>query len=164
MKTKFRIIPLLIILIILVTSCAQDDDGIYLREKNEAPISYTEMEFEILELVNDHRESIGIRKLNTLNTISLEAIPHTNYMLSQGEASHDNFEDRFLNLRMNVDAVKVSENVAYGYSTAQAVVNAWLRSSRHKEIIEDIEFTDFGISTKANAGGRNYFTHIFIKR
>ena len=164
MKSKFKISSLLIILIILVTSCAQDDDGIYLREKNEAPISYTEMEFEILELVNDHRESIGIRKLNTLNTISLEAIPHTNYMLSQGEASHDNFEDRFLNLRMNADAVKVSENVAYGYSTAQAVVNAWLRSPRHKEIIENIEFTDFGISTKANVDGKNYFTHIFIKR
>ena len=95
MKAKFRISSLLIILIILVTSCSQDDDGIFLNERNETIISYTELEFEILELVNDHRESIGIRKLNTLNMISSEAIPHTNYMLSQGEASHDNFEDRF---------------------------------------------------------------------
>jgi len=164
MKAQNRISSLLIILVILVTSCTQEDDGIFLNERIESEISYTEIESEILELVNDHRVNIGVNKLNTLNIISTEAIPHTNYMLSKGEASHDNFEDRFLNLRMNADAVKVSENVAYGYSTAEAVVNAWLRSPHHKEIIEDEEFTDFGISTKANTEGRNYFTHIFIKR
>ncbi len=164
MKAQNRILLILIILVILVTSCTQEDDGIYLNERIEPSISYTEMEYEILELVNNHRESVGVGRLSVLNTISSEAIPHTDYMLSQGEASHDNFEDRFLNLRINADAVKVSENVAYGYSTAQAVVYAWLRSPHHKDVIEDEEFTDFGISTKANAEGKNYFTNIFIKR
>ncbi|PCI08341.1 MAG: hypothetical protein COB73_07090 [Flavobacteriaceae bacterium] len=164
MKAKFRIPSLLIILIILVTSCSQEDDGIYLNESVEAPISYTEIEFEIFDLVNDYRESIGVARLNILNTISLEAIPHTDYMLTKGEASHDNFELRYLNLRRKANAIKVSENVAYGYSTAQSVVDAWLRSPSHKEIIESAEFTDFGISTKANTDGKNYFTHIFIKR
>lgn len=164
MKAAYRIPSLLIILIILVTSCSQDDDGIYLNEINEPLISYTEIEYSILELVNDHRENIGIGRLNVMNTVSYEAIPHTNYMLSKGEASHDNFESRFLNLRNNANAIEVSENVAYGYSTAQSVVNAWLRSPHHKEVIENAEFTDFGISTKANGDGKNYFTHIFIKR
>ena len=164
MKAQNRILSLLIILVILVTSCTQEDDGIYLNERIDTAISYTEMEYEIFELVNNHRESIGASRLNIFNTISSEAIPHTDYMLSKGEASHDNFENRFLNLRMNADAVKVSENVAYGYSTAEAVVYAWLRSPHHKDVIEDEEFTDFGISTKANAEGKNYFTHIFIKR
>ena len=165
MKVTHRIASLLIILVILVTSCTQEDDGIYLNDTDQTiNITYTEMEYQILELVNKHRESIGVAKLNILNAISSEAIPHTNYMLTKGEASHDNFESRYLNLRMNANAIKVSENVAYGYSTAEAVVDAWLRSSHHKEIIENAEFTDFGISTKANTEGRNYFTHIFIKR
>jgi len=164
MKLTFRIPSFLIILIVLVTSCSQDDDGIYLNEINEPIISYTNMESEILDLVNEYRESIGVNKLNVMNTVSYEAKPHTDYMLFKGEASHDNFELRLSNLRTSVNAIRVSENVAYGYTTAQAVVNAWLRSPLHKEVIEDSEFTDFGISTKANTDGKNYFTHIFIKR
>ncbi|MDC9721333.1 MAG: CAP domain-containing protein [Urechidicola sp.] len=164
MKVQNRISSLLIILVILVTSCVQEDDGIYFNERFETSISYTEMEYKIFELVNNHRESVGASRLNILNVISSEAIPHTDYMLLKGEASHDNFEDRFLNLKMNAEAIKVSENVAYGYSTAEAVVQAWLRSPRHKDVIEGEEFTDFGISTKANTEGKNYFTHIFIER
>lgn len=164
MIAKSRILSILIILIVLVTSCSQDDDGIYLNEIREPAISYTEMESEILGLVNEYRARIGVNRLNVMNTVSYEAKPHTDYMLSKGEASHDNFELRLSNLRTNANATKVSENVAYGYTTAQSVVNAWLRSSLHKEVIENPEFTDFGISIRANTDGKNYFTHIFIKR
>ena len=74
MKAQNRISSLLIILVILVTSCTQEDDGIFLNERIESEISYTEMEYEILELVNNHRESVGVSRLSILNIISSEAI------------------------------------------------------------------------------------------
>lgn len=57
----------------------------------------------------------------------------------------------------------VSENVAYGYRSADAVVKAWLKSKGHKENIE-ADNTHFGISVRQDADGRNYFTNIFVKK
>lgn len=148
----------------LIVSCTQDDNGIYLNNTDDTIISYSYLEYEIFELVNEHRAEIGLNQLNILNIISKEALPHTDYMLQKGLPSHDNFGIRHLNLINNANAISVAENVAYGYQTAEAVVNAWLNSESHRSIIENDGFTDFGISTKANQDGRNYFTHIFIKR
>ena len=85
-------------------------------------------------------------------------------MLEVGEVSHDNFGIRSKNLIENANASVVAENVAYGFNSAEGVVNAWLKSEKHKATIENPSFTDFGISTEANELGRNYFTNIFIKR
>ena len=57
----------------------------------------------------------------------------------------------------------MSENVAYGFSSAESLVNAWLNSASHRENIEG-DFTDFDISAEKNNEGKWYFTNIFIKR
>ena len=61
-------------------------------------------------------------------------------------------------------AKSVGENVAYGYKTAEEVVNAWLNSPKHRALIESKNYTHFGISTEASETGSNYFTQMFIKR
>ena len=63
----------------------------------------------------------------------------------------------------NAGAERVSENVAYGYSSAQGVVNAWMNSQGHRENLEG-DYTDFDISAEQNNEGRWYFTNIFIKK
>jgi uncharacterized protein YkwD len=85
-------------------------------------------------------------------------------MVITGEISHANFSDRAQNLITNAKAKTVSENVAYGYISAQAVVNGWINSDSHRAIIENPDLTHFGISTKSDKEGKNYFTHIFIKK
>jgi uncharacterized protein YkwD len=122
------------------------------------------MESDILELVNKHREKLNLNKLTSLNVISSVADGHTDYMINTGTISHDNFANRAQLLVDNADAKTVGENVAYGYGTAHGVLNGWLNSSEHKKIIEDPDYTHFGISTKADDEGRNYFTHIFIEK
>ena len=63
----------------------------------------------------------------------------------------------------NAGALNVGENVAYAYSSAQSVVNAWLNSPSHRSNIEG-DFTDFDISAEQNEDGKWYYTNIFIKR
>jgi len=148
-------------------SCASDEDGIYIRDNmgfQDISLSYTTMEYEILDLVNDYRISLGLSNLNTINLISEQAIEHTTYMINKGEASHDNFSSRHQILTQIIAAKTVGENVAYGYISAESVVNAWIKSEGHRRNIENKEYTDFGISTKQDENGRYYFTHIFIKR
>ena len=85
-------------------------------------------------------------------------------MIETGTVSHDNFSKRSQTLMDQADAIAVGENVAYGYSSAQGVVNGWLNSSSHRKVIENPNYTHFGISTEVNTENRNYFTHIFIKK
>jgi uncharacterized protein YkwD len=151
---------------VMLISCSAEEDGIYSGELNaeDITLTYSPIEYEIVFLVNQHRESIGLSSLKTFNLVSREADGHTNYMLEVGELSHDNFGKRSTYLMDNANAIIVAENVAYGFVTAEGVVNAWLKSEKHKATIENPTFTDFGISTEANESGRNYFTNIFIKR
>jgi len=152
----------------ILLSCAGDDDGIYFGETNDltvsAKVSYSDMESAILTLVNEHRKSLNLNELSPLNIISSVASTHTNYMINVGELSHDNFPQRAQELIENTAAKSVGENVAYGFGTAQGVVNGWLNSVEHKKIIENPDYTHFGISTKSNSEGRNYFTQMFIDK
>ena len=168
MKTLPLNLILLFLLSSILFSCSSEDDGIFFEESNETVntdnVSYSVMETEILNLVNEHRNSIGLSSLNTLNIISGVADGHTNYMIKVGTVNHDNFQQRSQTLMDNANAKSVGENVAYGFNSAQGVVNGWLNSEEHKKIIENPNYTHFGISTDSNSTNRNYFTQIFIKR
>lgn len=163
--------PLFTILLIstLFFSCApnEDDLNLYDEATNEVistSVEYSSIELEILDIVNNYRVSENLSKLQTLNIISNVANEHTNYMIQTGEVSHANFNLRAQNLITNAKAKSVSENIAYGYSSAQAVFNGWLNSESHKKIMDNPNFTHFGISSGSDNQGRNYFTHIFIER
>jgi uncharacterized protein YkwD len=105
-----------------------------------------------------------MKALNSLDIVSGVADGHTNYMIEVGQINHDNFGERAQVLMKNAKAKTVAENVAYGYSTAQGALNGWLNSDAHRKVIENPNFTHFGISTKSDNNGRNYFTQIFINK
>lgn len=160
--------PLKLALILLVsvifTSCSKEDNGIYIDEFNQKNIEYSAIELDILNLVNIHRESIGQEALIPMAIISSTASTHTEYMIAVGSVNHDNFASRQEKLVSQAGAKSVGENVAYGYKTAETVVNAWLESPTHRALIENMNYTHFGISTEASETGSNYFTQMFIKR
>lgn len=160
---QFKLV-LIVFVLALLTSCSNEEDGIYFNEINEVKNNYSLLELDILDLVNEHRESQGMESLNTLNIISSVAYSHTTYMTEIDKPSHDNFSQRQENLVENAAAKSVGENVAYGFTTANGVVSAWMRSESHRAIIENKHYTHFGISIEKNKEGRNYFTQIFIKR
>jgi uncharacterized protein YkwD len=162
--------PKLFALLLLTTtlfSCAKEDDGVYFNENSEvanAKVAYSPIESEIVSLVNAHRTSLGLNALSTLNIVSGVADGHTDYMIEVGQVSHDNFAQRAQTLMNEAAAKTVGENVAYGYSTAEGVVKGWLNSDGHRKIIENPDYTHFGISMETSADNRNYFTNIFIKK
>jgi uncharacterized protein YkwD len=167
MKTSILNLVAFFALSTILFSCSPADDGIYFENNevvNTTNVSYTGIENEILALVNDHRTSLGLTPLIALDIISGVADGHTEYMIEVGSVNHDNFSQRAQNLMDSAGAKTVGENVAYGYCTAEGVVNGWLNSPEHKSIIENPSYTHFGISTETNKENRNYFTQIFIKK
>ena len=128
-----------------------------------ANVSEKPIEADILDLINSYRVDNGFSSLNKLQTIKSQTSNHTNYMIEKDEVSHDFFYQRKEYLAENADAVKVGENVAYGYSTAEAVVNAWIKSNGHRENIEG-DYTHFEVTAEKSANGKWYYTNIFVKK
>jgi uncharacterized protein YkwD len=165
MKTT-TILPLLALIGLLTfSSCSTEEfpeDNIDTITLLNAPAP-KEIEIEILERLNNHRISVGLSPLNNLNIVKSVAFTHTDYMVVKNSVNHDNFFQRKVSLEQNANAKKVSENVAYAYSSAQSVVNAWINSDSHRANIEG-DYTDFEVSAEQNADGKWYYTNIFIKR
>ncbi|WP_298550301.1 CAP domain-containing protein [uncultured Algibacter sp.] len=163
MKTYYSKTYLILIcfaLLIAATSCSKDDTT------NEDDIEKEErltVADEILQIVNDHRLSIGENTLE-INTLATNlANEHTEYMIAQNDISHDDFNQRSDRLIDEENASRTGENVAYGQRSASAVMEAWLNSSGHRKNIER-DFTHIGIGVIKNDAGVYYFTQIFLKK
>lgn len=139
-------------------SCSKDDSQEDI-EKLEAK-TITD---EILQLVNAHRASISKSALSKNDLATQLAEEHSMFMVNQNEMSHDNFDERGRRLIDEENAVKIGENVAYRYKTAQEVMEAWLNSPSHLKNIED-DYTNIGIGAVKNDTGIYYFTQLFFKK
>jgi uncharacterized protein YkwD len=159
MKKAVLLRTLLFIGIFLVFSCSSEN-----TEEITALNSFndTELEAQVIQLVNSHRVSLGLNELK-VNTVAYNyANDHNDYMISKGSLSHDNFDSRASNISSETNAKKIGENVAKGYLEATAVFNGWINSTRHKENIEG-NFTHTGLSVKKDVNDKLYFTQIFFK-
>lgn len=158
-------ISLLALLAIFTFSCSTDsiDDKAEAMELSLSTPQAKTIEVEILELINNHRLSMGLNPLSDMPVVKSVAYSHTDYMVDNNQVSHDNFFTRSDYLKANAGAKKVSENVAYGYTSAASVVNAWIKSEGHKANIEG-DFSNFDISAEKSEEGKWYYTNIFIKK
>jgi len=160
-----RLIPILVFPVLLsISSCSSDsiEDEAIALDNLEAPDAKP-IEIEILELINAHRITNGLGALQNNTTVKAVAFTHTDYMIEVDNVSHDNFYQRRESLQSRENARSVSENVAYGYTSAESVVNAWLNSPGHRDTIEG-HFTHFDISAEQDEDGSWYYTNIFITR
>lgn len=168
MSTITQKVCFILVCVLTLTSCSQDgeskDLSADLKSNNLVDYAaYSKIELEILSAVNTHRESIGLSSLKKVDDITFQAADHNHYMIGKSAVSHDNFQKRYATLVNEIGAVAVSENVGFGYSSAAAVVRAWINSEGHKANIEG-NYTHFGVSVEQDASGKNYFTNIFVRR
>ena len=157
-------IQILIIFTLLasVLSCSSDENIDELVAK-KIYVNYLQIDFEILELLNAHRITLGLSQLKMIDEASSEAIGHNDYMIDNQEVSHDYFGQRSTKLKSTLQAKLVGENVAYGFSEAESVVAAWLNSPGHKAQIVNPKYTHIGVSTLTDSDNKNYYTNIFIQ-
>ena len=124
-----------------------------------SPTAYDD---EILTLINDHRRSIGKPALAKNQVMWEQANGHSRNMASgRVPFGHDGFDARIATIRAALGSGgSAGENVAMGYNSAAAVVNAWLGSTGHRTNIEG-NSTRTGISAVQTSTGTWYYTQIF---
>jgi uncharacterized protein YkwD len=144
----------------ILTSCSKESiETISIVEAKNA----IEVENELLDVVNNHRVSLGYNTLEFSSVAYNYANNHNDYMISKGSLSHDGFSSRASNIASEVDAESVAENVAKDYDSAIETFESWLASSNHKKTLEG-EFTHTAVSVKKNTEGSYYFTQLFFKK
>ena len=157
MKNRI-IIPLVILsLLICIISCE--------KEKEVSVTILEDMEQELHELINEHRDSVGLTALVTDSFIVEEARNHSiNMAKGNTPFGHEGFNDRASRIFGELGGEIAGENVAEGnYPDAWSYVNSWLNSPGHKDNIEkDYNYTGIGVAKTED--NHTYCTQIFLKK
>jgi uncharacterized protein YkwD len=135
------------------------------------------IETQIIQLVNAYRMSNGLASLAVNGQLNVAAELHSADMAAIGSVygptvgmQHELFGTLHPEVTDRLDAAGYDtwttsfawgENIAYGYSTAADVVNAWINSPEHRANILDGTFTETGVSVQAAANGTLFFTQDF---
>jgi hypothetical protein len=111
----------------------------------------------VLTLINQHRAAMGLGQLVISPSLSASAVWKARHMAAYNYMAHDDPAPPVA--RSAGDRISTcgypsagwGENIAFGYTTAQSVVDAWLSSAGHKANIENKSFVSTGIAASASA-------------
>lgn len=130
------------------------------------------LESELLRLVNAYRHSKGLNELANDPSIRNVARAHAKHMIDHQFVGHVNPEGDGAGDRLAAAGVPwemTGENLAAGYATPQEVLEAWLASPGHREVLEGAEWTRAGVGYMCDPDPRpempfvHYWTMNFIK-
>ena len=161
MKSTFNLLFLTLFLTFATSCSSESSEEIQL---SDVTIPETKIiEIEIMELINEYRLEQGLNALSSHDLVKSQAFSHSDYMAEENNISHEHFYSRKSFLVNNAGANRVTENVAYGFTSAKSVVDAWINSEGHRVNMEGI-YTNFDVSAEQNENGIWYFTNIFMNR
>jgi uncharacterized protein YkwD len=122
---------------------------------------------QVLVLVNEHRASLGLGALTGSATLEGAAVWKALHMAGNGYFAHDDQAPpvaRTVGERLAACGYSGGgwgENIAWGYATAEAVMDGWLNSAGHRSNIENAGYRAIGIGVAAAADGRLYWVQDF---
>ena len=126
--------------------------------------SVTAYEQEVIRLVNEIRAENGLTALTYDWELSRVARFKSQDMKDNKYFAHNSpvYGTPFEMIRnFGISYRSAGENIAKGYATPQAVVNAWMNSSGHRANILNASYTRIGVGYVSDG---NYWTQMFISK
>lgn len=126
-----------------------------------------EIESEVFRLINQHRESIGVKPLISSDIINFEARKHSANVASGNTSyGHHGFKQRAGRVRRVVKCGAMGENITRVFSLeiARSALNSWLSSKGHRENLENPTYTLSGVGAARTKSGMFYITQIFAEK
>lgn len=128
--------------------------------------SVKNLETEVVKLVNAERAKKGLQLLTQNWELSRVCRYKSQDMITKNYFDHQsptygspfNMMESF-GIRFSAGA----ENIAYGQSTPQVVMDSWMNSAGHRNNILSPSFTQIGVGAAKNSQGNLYWTQMFIK-
>ena len=143
----------------------QNPDLIYPGDKLNVPqlsSSVLSVERQVITLVNEIRAQNGLSPLSENWQLSRVARYKSQDMADRNYFSHTSptYGSPFQMMQQfGITYRTAGENIANGYSTAQAVVNAWMNSPGHRANILNASYTQIGVGYVADG---HHWTQMFI--
>jgi uncharacterized protein YkwD len=131
------------------------------------------LEAQILALINQQRQANGLAPLAAAGQLQFAAVQHSANMAAASAVvglgpamSHTLDGSPLPTVVSRADYAGYSyqalgENIAYGFTGAADVVQAWMNSAGHRANILNPGFAQVGIGVRANPAGVLYFTQEF---
>ncbi len=119
-------------------------------------------EQKVIDLVNQIRVQNGLKKLTANWELSRVARYKSQDMKDKKYFSHTSptYGSPFNMIKnFGISFKTAGENIAYGYSTPEAVVNGWMNSEGHRKNILNPNYTQIGVGYVASG---HYWTQMFI--
>jgi uncharacterized protein YkwD len=113
-------------------------------------------------LTNAHRAQIGCGALRWDGATARVAQTHVDDMVRRDYFSHTTPEGRspFDRLRAaGITYLAAAENIAFGYPTAESVLQGWLNSDGHRRNLENCRYSAHGVGLRSGK-----WVHVFIQR
>ena len=130
------------------------------------PHSITEMDKEIISLVNKEREKEYLPPLKFSAKLYEAAYLHAYNMMHLEKMAHELPVRGMQAMTDRVSHVKypwrsVRENVGQGYRSAQEAMKGWMESEAHRTNILSEDITEIGVASVRDKDGNFYFTQVF---
>jgi uncharacterized protein YkwD len=123
----------------------------------------TTYEARVVKLTNDARLKNGCGALRTEVKLTTAARAHSTDMATYNYFSHTGRDGSTFVTRANRAGYPyaIGENIAWGYRTPEAVVDAWLKSTGHRANILNCKAKAVGVGVAIKADGTPYWTQLF---
>ena len=115
---------------------------------------------EFVSLLNSHRISVGCARLDWDGRVADVAEAHSEDMVARDFFSHTNPDGDSPWDRLNDAGISfrlAAENIAWGYTSGEAVLSGWLGSPGHRANIENCALTHHGVGLVDW-----HWTHVFV--
>lgn len=131
--------------------------------------AHADFALEVIEWVNIEREARNLHPLSYNEELTLAARLHSQDMGDQNYFDHTSLDGRRFYERIadaGYDYRISGENIAAGYPTPEAVVDAWMNSDGHRANILHPDYCDIGVGYAAVSGSDfyHYWTQDFGRR
>ena len=119
---------------------------------------------QVVKLVNEERAKAGLAALTVDSGAAEAAQTRAGEIVSTFSHTRPDGSDFSTALKeAGVSFTGAGENIAYGQSTPEQVMESWMNSSGHRANILNKNFTSIGVGHYENASGVNYWTQLFIR-
>ncbi|WP_436535495.1 CAP domain-containing protein [Actinoplanes sp. HUAS TT8] len=121
------------------------------------------LQADIVRLTNVERAGHGCAALTVNDQLTTAARDHSAWMGQTGQFSHVGRDGSDFGSRARAAgyASPSGENIAWGYPTAEALVDAWMHSAGHRANILNCSSTTVGVGAVYSENGTPYFTQDF---
>ena len=119
---------------------------------------------QVVKLVNEERAKAGLSPLS-VNSKAANAA-QTRAREIEKSFSHTRPDGSSCNTALTEAGVSfrgAGENIAYGQTTPQQVMEGWMNSSGHRANILNANYTSIGVGHYKNGAGVDYWTQLFIQ-